>query len=308
MKYFILNINYNGGSEVDYWLNERGLAPIFYGQLKLTTIKEKVRVDEELKKEAGYPIGPQAYADARRFVDVFSTINREVIAFSIGNEDMYIYQQDGPLYENKVGDKKYKNDLIKCFRIKLLKKVKIKECPLVLASIKANRYIQSGTFRDLNDKKYLGNIKALEYLISGKSVEVSNYMQYLQCLSSLEFETLVAKYLEEKGLFVPAYKGGYLKNYDLFCRNIGEKVVVLNNITIQSKTSISVQVKLSLEREHKEILDRVDLFFCLNNNSAFKDNKVCDWKYMKNNILEGSTTKKWLKTNLDWVLVNKYDK
>lgn len=31
MDHFILNINYNRKSEVDYWLGEQELAPIFYG-------------------------------------------------------------------------------------------------------------------------------------------------------------------------------------------------------------------------------------------------------------------------------------
>jgi len=291
MNYYILNINYDRESEVDYWLDERGLAPIFYGYSTLSQIKSGV----------GHKIPRQAYIDAKRFVDTFAVINNEATVFSIGNEYVYIFQQGGPLHELKKTDTRHENDLVKCFKIKLLKKIKIKDCPLVLVSIKANRYIQSGTFRDLNDDRYLGNTKALEYVITGKSAIVPSYATYLQCLSSLELETLIAKYLEEKGLFVPAYKGGCLKNYDLFCRNVGENNIVLNNIVIQPKTSISVQVKLRLNLEHKEILDRVDLFFCIN--STLKDKKICDWKYLKDNISKSITTKKWLETNLDWLQI-----
>lgn len=302
MKYYILNINYNRKSEVDYWLSERGMAPIFYGQLKIATIKEKVKVDDELKKEADYLIGPQAYTDAKRFVYTFATLNNEAVIFSIGNEYLYIFKQGGPLFENKEIDKKYSNDLVKCFKINLLKKVKIKDCPLVLVSIKSNRHVQSGTFRDLNDdKKYLGNTKALEYLISGKSISVNNYAAYLQCLSSLELETLIAKYLEEKGLFVPAYKGGFLKNYDLFCRNLSNINVVVGNVVVKPKTSISVQIKLFLKDEHRKILNGADMFFCIS--SSFEDKRVCDWHYLNDNILENSYTKKWLNTTLDWVEV-----
>ncbi len=291
MKYYILNINYNGTSEVDYWLGERGVVPIFYGVSTLSQIREDV----------GHNIPPQAYVDAKRFVDMFTVINKEAVVFSIGNEYVYIFKQGGPLFENTENDSKYKNQLVKYFNIDLLKKVKIKDCPLVLVSIKANRYIQSGTFRDLNDDKYLGNTKALEHVITGQSVSVENYTQYLQCLSSLEFETLVAKYLEEAGLFVPAYKGGCLKNFDLFCRNIGNKNVVVGDVVVEPKTSLSVQIKLNLNSKHKDVIDRVDMVFCIS--SILKDKKIYDWKFLKNGISKSIHTKQWLETNLDWLQV-----
>ncbi|MDO8676464.1 MAG: hypothetical protein Q7K16_02330 [Candidatus Azambacteria bacterium] len=288
MKYYILNINYDKKSQVDYWLGDRRLAPVFYGNSAL----------EQIRSGVDHKIPPQAYVDAKRFVHTFDKINESNIIFSIGDRFVYVFKQGGLLKEIK--ENSYKKDLIKCFEIKLLKKVEIKDCPLVLVSIKANRYIQSGTFRDLNDDKYLGNTKALEHLLNGKVVVVPNYARYLQCLSSLEFETLIAKYLEEKGLFVPAYKGGFLKNYDLFCRNLGTSNIILGDMVIRPKDSLSVQVKLNITHDHKKDLERVDLFFCIN--STVKDKKIFNWRYLEKNI--SGNTKTWIETVLDWVKFN----
>lgn len=296
MKYFILNINYNKKSEVDHWLGNKESAPIFYGNLTLKQIKEKDGVDEEVKKWAGYPIEIQGFNDAKRFVDTFDTINKENVVFSIGDDSVYIFRQAGLLQEEK--DNRLKNNLIKFFKIDLIKKIKIKNCPLVLTSIKANRHIQSGTFRDLNDEdKYLGNTKALEHVLFDKVVKVPDYRRYLQCLSSLEFETLVAKYLEELGLFVPAYKGGFLKNYDLFCRNIGETDIILGTKTIKPGEILSVQIKLTLQKKHLKENTSSDCYFCIN--SEIEGNNIYDWKYLEKYM--PSKTDKWLKILLDWV-------
>lgn len=287
MKYYILNINYNGKSEVDYWLDERGMAPVFYDCCTLDQIRNGV----------GHNIRPQAYTDAKRFVETFDTISNDNIVFSIGNEFVYIFRQAGSLQE--IEDNRHKKDLVKFFKIDILRKIKIKDCPLVLVSIKANRFIQAGTFRDLNHDRYLGNTKALEYLINNKTVNVTNYEKYLQCLSSLEFETLIAKYLEEKGLFVPAYKGGFLRNYDLFCRNLGQTNIILGETVIRPNESISIQIKLHLNNDHKKQLDGVDLFFCIS--SDFEDKKVYDWHYLLENIAPNSSTISWLNNSLYWV-------
>ena len=84
-------------------------------------------------------------------------------------------------------------------------------------------------------------------------------------------------------------------------RKSAKKIIVIDDIDIKPDASISVQVKLRIEKDHKNILDRVDLFFCIN--SALEDKKIYDWKYLENNISHSSNTKKWLETDLDWVTI-----
>ena len=109
MQYFILNINRNHKSEVDYWLVKKGIAPIFYGNSTIKSIREKT--------EPKLP--SQAYKDAKLFVDTFSGLqNNSQIIFSIGNEFIYFYKQIGELSEfEQNGD-----DIVKGFKIEILEK------------------------------------------------------------------------------------------------------------------------------------------------------------------------------------------
>lgn len=283
MRYYILNINREGENKVDYWLGERGIAPIFYGQ---TTI-------DQLRSGKDHNLKLQAYLDAKTFVNTFHETNKDAVIFSIGEEFIYVFKQKGPLAEIE----KCEDDLVKGFKIEIIKKIKINICPLVLTSIKANRKISSGTFKDLSSHLYLGNTRALAFLLTGKKVTIPSYSQYLQCLSSLEFETLVAKFLEEKGFFVPAYKGGFIKNFDLFCRNLTGRAIELDQRKIQPHEVLSVQIKLNLKKGH--LKRAVDIYFCINSES--EESNIYDWRYFEKEIVAGSATAKWLETTLDWV-------
>ncbi len=284
MSYYILNINRNHESEVDDWIGKKNIAPIFYGNSTLDSIKNN--------SEPKLPL--QAYLDAKRFVDTFSpSINENDIIFSIGNQYVYFYKQGGELREIEQNG----SDLVKGFKIRLIKKFKISECPLVLVTIKSNRYISAGTFRKIEGEEYNGNINAIDYLLQKRQIEVKSFDLYLQCLSSLEFETLIAKYLEEFGLFVPAYKGGYVKNYDLFCRNISQETISINNKNVSPNSSISIQVKLKINKN--VIRDYLDLYFCIW--SDIENENIIDWTKLHQSIKNMPETKKWLKQTLFWV-------
>lgn len=285
MDYFILNINYNKISEVDQWINDKNFAPIFYG---ISTIAQ-------IQSNNNHNLPKQAYLDAKLFVDTFGNgINQNAITCSIGNEYLYIYKQKGVLREfNQSGY----TDLIKGFDIDIIEKVKISQAPLVLVSIKSNRYISAGTFRKLSGDSYKGNVNAIKYLMNKKIVSLGSFDKYLQCLSSLEFETLIAKYLEEIGFFVPAYKGGFIKNFDLFCKNINNSDLNIHNLVIKPDMSVTIQLKITLEKKH--IKDIVDLYFCIFSN--FKNEKVLNWEYLEKEIIKYPNTNKWLKQTLHWV-------
>lgn len=293
MEYFILNINYKekkgkAKNEVDKWLEKEQIAPIFY---RKSTI-------EQIKNSKGHNLTDNQFRDARNFIDTFGEINKEIVIFSIGNEYIYIYKQDGPLKELP----RYQtpnNDLVKGFKIHLIKKVEIKKCPLILVSIKSNRYISSGTFKSLSHERYLGNLKALDY-VTGKEAKVSNFKEYLQCLSSIEFETLIAKYLEELGFFVPAYKGGFIKNYDLFCKNNTNKNIEVDGDEAKSGEDLSVQIKLHLSKTNKDT--NTDHYFCIT--SDVTGANIHDHEYLNEHIEKTPNTKKWLETSLRWVKIN----
>lgn len=129
-------------------------------------------------------------ADVERFIELFNTTqNDDSIILSIWEDEtttdnLYIYQKNGSLEEItslSVDKKNYKTcnyvDNVIGFKIKLLEKIKVVECPLVLATIKSNSRLTMETFKSIEDPNnpeshmnaYFGNIKALEYILNDKT-------------------------------------------------------------------------------------------------------------------------------------------
>ena len=283
--YYLLNINILEESQVDYWIEKRGVAPIFYFQNTLEDIKKGIA-----KSEKGKPL-----KDAMNFVSVFSKINENDKIISIGERNLYIFKQKDVLkeWENNYTVKvknKAETHLVKGFEIEILKEIDVADCPLVLVTIKSNQWMTRGTFKPIDEYKkgsYFGNCRAIDYLLTDEIIKVNSYKNYLECLSSLEFETLIAKIFEEKGYFVPAYKGGFIKYYDLFCRKNNEK--------------LAIQIKLHLNKEHIITGGKTDLYYCIT--SDIMDENIKDWKYIQKEISSCPKTQEWLEKCLEWVKI-----
>ena len=252
--------------------------------------------------------------DVVNFINIFKTEeNDNSILLSIGaNKDfldtIYIYKKSGPLEEIKslsVNPDYYKTcnyqDHVIGFKINLLKAIKVVDCPLVLATIKSNTRLTMGTFKSIEDpnnpeshlNSYFGNIKALEYILNKKKVNVKDFAEYLECLSPIEFETLIAKIKEEEGYFVPAYKGGMLKDYDLICKKDG--------------TQENIQVKLNLSKQTYNKYKKKDVsIYCVSKSTDIKAPviKIFDYHDLAKMINNCPHTKSWLKQSLNWVDFN----
>lgn len=301
-RYFLLNINEpkdnNDDKErknnVDVWI-KKGIAPIFYGKWTRKQICNKEALkNKEDKSNQEEKLTKKQWDDAHLFLKTFHNISDDNIVFSIGNDNIFFFQQKDKLDEKFFDSKK---DLVKYFEIKNTTVIPIKKCPLVLASIKASRKFSSGTFKELDKKKDFGNIQAIRYKLYDKKAAISNFPEYLKCLSSVEFETLIAKILEEKGLFVPAYKGGFIKNFDLVCRNCGEDSIEIGKNIIKPYEPKLIQIKLKLKKDY-EIKDDY-LYFCIDSKMDDKKN-VFDADCIKNTLLNDQKTSEWLKKSLFW--------
>ena len=301
MKYYLLQIKEgpHGGpfyDTVNKWISA-GYAAVF--------------TKDPLGKIGTNPVS----ADVDKFIELFnSTQNDDSIILSIGEDEtstdsLYIYQKDGPLEEItslSVDKENYKTcnyvDNAIGFKIKLLKKIKVVECPLVLATIKSNTRLTMGTFKSIEDpnnseshmNSYFGNIKALEYILKGKKekVTVDSFAEYMECLSPIEFETLIAKLKEEEGYFVPAYKGGMLKDYDLICKKDGRQE--------------NIQIKLNLSKDtYNKYKKKGLIIYCVSKSEKIVDPTVTiyDWQDIEKQINKSQNTKKWLSQTLDWVYI-----
>ena len=309
MKYYYLQIK-EGRDDyfdcVDKWISQNNFAAIF----SLNTIEDFLSGKKDLSK------------DAQRFVKVFHKDNEESLIVSIGSKSLdnkkqdyiYIYRKAGLLkrfsgqsVKYKVDSSHYNNnpDDVIGFHIELLYEQPIVKVPLVLATIKSNQNLSRGTFKELWKKpakddpnstfnSYFGNRKAIDYLITNKKVEVDNFEQYLECLSSIEFETLIAKLKEEQGFFVPAYKGGSFKDYDILCKKGNKEEYI--------------QAKLNLSKDiFKDYKDIKDLnIYCVHSEIDKKQySNIFDYQDIKYLLDKCPNTYKWLEYSLSWVKIKK---
>ena len=161
----------------------------------------------------------------------------------------------------------------------------------------ANRYYYSGTFREIKDA---GNLNALQYVTNRpiSTPAAPSLVNILECLSSFELETLVAKLLEEAGCFVPAYRGGNMKGADLFAYNDTNSVINLAGLNIPyGKKGVSIQVK----RSNKKLSNPpagVDYLVGIKVKPGLNN---FDHMWFLNSLNMHSATKNWLKRSLNWL-------
>lgn len=298
-KYFLLNIIENTdkkrANKVDFWMKEK-FAPIFYDNWTIEQIKKKQTKLTTLPGNVA--LKPRQENEANRFVKMFEQIKDENILFSIGDNDIYFFKQRGLLEQNHHNNKDFG---VKGFKIDIIKTEQIKKCPLILASTKVNRNLSARTFIQLDEIIHLGNIKAIKYILHKEKASLGNFTDYLKCLSSVEFETLVAKIFEEKGFFVPAYKGGFIKNFDLLCRNSTEELKEIGGKEILPRERISIQIKTTLtDDDYNETKNSVNFYFCIKSEMKKKEENVFEADYIQDTLLDKPKTSKWLKETLDW--------
>jgi len=182
-----------------------------------------------------------------------------------------------------------------------------KEVPPVLAGIGANQNYARGTFRRIND---WGNYKAIDWITGrvglGDHWDLSQQGadQLLECLGSTELETLVARLLEEHGCFVPAYRGGMMKDIDLFAHNDGGRPIEIGPINVPARGGISIQVKRWAEGMHCP--DGVDCLIGL----GVTGPKSIDGSRLLKLLTRSPHARKWLVRSLQWLpgeLLTKFD-
>lgn len=308
MKYYYLQIKEGPGPFfdcVDKWISKNHFAAVF----------SRNSINDFLSKKK------DSSKDLQKFVETFTEDKEDSYLVSIGSKSigntksdyLYIYRKTGPLKEYdgtlsqyKVNSDFYKNkkiDNVIGFPINLLVELPIVKCPLVLATLKSNQYLSRGTFKELRKKSsksdpksefnsYFGNRKAIDYLVNNEKVEVENFEQYLECLSSIEFETLIAKLKEEQGFFVPAYKGGSFKDYDILCfKNDKEEYI---------------QAKLNLSKDtFKEYKDITNLhIYCVHSDvDKRKYPNIFNSQDIQLQLENCENTKRWLEQSLRWVKI-----
>ena len=226
---------------------------------------------------------------------------------------LIICQPIGNLIEKVVKTKSHKKELVKFIPVKIIKELSLSIVPHIIASMNANAYLRSGTFREISS---FGNLLALYIILKEKLPDkrfstTSTHQNLLNdynnpdnkvlisCLSSLQLETLIAKIFESYGCFVSAYRGGNIEHIDLFAFNKGAKLINVNGIRIPKNKSISIQIK------SKDIYKKpecVDYFIVLGTIESEMSN-IFDANWIIQTIIksENNTLKNWFQYSLDWL-------
>ena len=186
----------------------------------------------------------------------------------------------------------------KMLPVEILAEKTAAEVPMVLASMGVNQYFTRGTFREVN---HWGNFKAIDVVLNQAGVgqhwdkEKQTAAQLLECLSSMELETLIAKLLEEHGCFVPAYRGGLMKDIDLFAHNDREGSLDLGGLSIPPGGRVSIQIKSWSGKI--ECPKTVDYLIGLD----VRDRNAFDAGWILGRVLEAPATRTWLRRSLEWL-------
>jgi hypothetical protein len=124
---------------------------------------------------------------------------------------------------------------------------RLKDVPSVLAGMGANAHFGRRTYTEVTG--WFGNVKAIQCAL-GRPLPAEHLLsencgapQLLECLSSVELETLVATLFEAAGCVVPANRGGCVQYVDLFAHNDTTGPINLRNLVIPRRGRVAVQVK-----------------------------------------------------------------
>lgn len=284
-----------------HWLGGSGKAVIFFGT---DTVEE---IQKSKKPVEAFNFIQQGQCDAE-ISNCFIT--------TIQNGKVWIYRPEGPVKDEErisfMREKTWSHDIPKSMPIQMLPGFprNVSEVPLILASMKVNQAFSRNTFREIDRGKYNGNIAAIQFATG--HWELGFEVDPLECLSSIELETLVAKLFEAYGCFVPAYKGGFLADVDLFVTPRSR--VKLAGLDLDpakydiNQQTWSIQVKLSAEKDkclkdwllcdkHLLITLSLDATECHSSSSCQQFNR--DW--LRKAVAQTPPVHEWLAESLKWL-------
>ena len=319
IKFFNLNIkhpyegyNINGQSPAEFWLNSKR-APIFFGGDS---------VEQALIGNFSEKLTTQQKNEVLRFLKINEDLEEkkyEAHIVTIDSGMVWVYKMIGKPKEcKKIKFKKHKGamgdriDWPKYFDIELLSEpIPVSKVPYILASMRANPAFSRRTFSEIGkNEKYSGNIAAIQFLT--KKWQDGFRVDPLDCLSSVEFETLLAKLFEDKKCFVPAYKGGFFKDIDFFARVPPD--FNMDGMTKPAGEDISVQVKLKIssiedQKNLSEWLKKSKLHYlisldsiCSNLLKKYADTGnylMRDW--VRESILRSRAVSDWFDESVKWL-------
>lgn len=286
MTYYHIKIG-KGNREADRWLGgrsplDRPAAVIYFDDLP----------EEEYENGGGTP-------RARDFWLCGRNPQRQKSAFVlIRAGEVWFLRPAGPVRFLPTVRHGRRRILPKAMPVEILKKVSTKEVPFVLATMPTNRFLSSGTFRKIG---HPGNLRAIDVVLGNPQRgplwegDRGEPERLIQCLASVEFETLVARIFEAAGCHVPAYRGGCIQDIDIVARNPTGRTLSLGGVHIRPRESLSCQVKLQLKGERRP--EGADVVVC----GERSGDGVLGADWVLDRVLEAPPVREWLRRSLAWL-------
>lgn len=317
-KYYNLNIKLSSEIKTDkpdlfdatYNLEERSRAPIFFGPYKP---EEYISALENNEKLEG--LNKKQLKEACKFIQLHKedpearliTIDKKIWIYKIIGQIKY---ESTDVIVQKKSDQISEKIVSKYYDVEIIKTSNIEEAPYILATMKTNQAFSRNTFRMIDEKKYEGNIAAIKSLIG----ELNDFkIDPLKTLSSVQLETLIVKIFEKNGAFIPAWRGGTLKDIDIIAKfegNIPDNLFIKK---IQEK-NINIQVKIKLNDENnvkdlEEFLIRQSNNFLITGDDEpitglkkyAEDKRYLTSKWIKKQIYNYEEIKNWYEECIKWL-------
>ena len=193
--------------------------------------------------------------------------------------------------------------LPKYMSVKDVKSFEIKKVPHVLATLPCNQSFGRHTCIEIKKEDQQGAYWAAKCLLGNQpNISIPNLSdftpeKFLSLLGQYELETLLFLVLHNKGLFVPSWRGGTLKDVDIIAKNKTGKPIMVGDIEFLSGESKTFQVKRGKVREP------VNADYIVALSSTVKNNKerILDAEWLLKRVKEQHETKQWLRYLLDWI-------
>lgn len=318
-KYYNLNIKLSSEIKTDkpklfdatYNLEERSRAPIFFGPYKPEKYISALKNNEKLEG-----LNKKQLQEACNFIQLYKkdpearliTIDEKIWIYKIISQIKY---ESTDVIVQKKSDQISEKIVPKYYDIKIIETCEIKEAPYILATMKTNQAFSRNTFRRIDEKKYEGNIAAIKSLIG----ELNDFkIDPLKTLSSVQLETLIVKIFEKNGAFIPAWRGGTLKDIDIIAKfegNIPDDLLIKK---IQEKDKdINIQVKIKLNDENnvndlKKFLKKPNNFLITGDDEPIdklkdyaEDKQYLTSKWIKKQIYNYEEIKNWYEECIKWL-------
>jgi hypothetical protein len=142
--HYKLNVVADGENQVRYYLEVKGIAPIFFGDNTIDQIRNNTTNSPVLI--------PMQQRDAQLFVDTFGNgINNDaiIVATDVGRDGMiYFCRQNGPLAVYGNYQHAIHNGTVKGFPIEIIQRIRKQDSP-ILAGMYRYVYLRNGTFKEI---------------------------------------------------------------------------------------------------------------------------------------------------------------